>query len=262
MATRSVTVVAVASLALALAAAFSCKTFDLPSETCNPDGLDATRSRGDGCSRCLEDRCCDVVGRCERQAGCAPLVQEVHRCVVSAERKGASAESECAKRLPDLREADDAYRCMRASCGASCGLPVCKVDKAAPLIRNAKCDGCFAGGCCVELNRCYEDRACKLMLECMVHDCGGEFGPALNSSGGLSLLPVAETLCRDPSASAGAPRCVVACLCRYRDNDQGLPPIDPALLPFNLARSVYECGRTAQCGDDCSRALDDADAAR
>lgn len=255
-----------ASAALALAAAFSCKTFDLPAETCDPQTLDSKRDPGqsdDDCSRCLEDNCCDFVGRCERQGGCAPLVHDAQKCVLAAKLKGATLESDCAKRLPEIKEADDAYRCMRSACGAQCGLPVCKVDKAALLIRNAKCDGCFTGGCCAPLNRCYENRACKLMLECIINRCGSELGPALKERTGGPPDGAVEgpggvaTLCDRAPQNVGIPECLRTCLCTYRDNDPGLPPPDVALLPVNLAYSVYACGKEAECGEVCSLGPDD-----
>jgi len=262
---RPLASVLTACAALALAAAFSCKTFDLPAETCDPQTLDSKRDPGqsdDDCSRCLEDHCCDVVGRCERQPGCAPIVHDAQKCVLAAKLKGASVESECAKHLPEIKEADDAYRCMRSGCGAQCGLPVCKVDKAALLIRNAKCDGCFTGGCCAPLNRCYENRACKLMLECIINRCGTELGPALKEpSGGVpDGGGDVAALCDAPVQNAGIPECLRTCLCTYRENDPGLPPPEVALRPINLAYAVYECGKEAECGEPCVLGPDDAGA--
>lgn len=251
-------------LAVAVVAALSCTTFDLPAEICNPEGLNAKADgtpSNDGCGRCLEQQCCDAVGRCERQDGCSAIVHDAHACVIAANRRAASAERECAKHLSESREADDVYRCMRGSCGAPCGLPVCKVDKAALLIRNAKCDECFAGGCCSELNRCYESRACKLMLECIVEECGDELGPSLKDpAASLLNLPDSELACGDPLILASAPRCVRQCLCRYRSNEQGLPPSDPSFLPVHLAASVFECGKSASCGNDCTPGPDASDA--
>lgn len=270
----------VGAASLALAAAFSCKTFDLPAETCDPSTLDAKRDlQSDGdCSRCLEDRCCDEVGECERKDGCGTMVRATQKCVLDHELKGAEFEKECARetvklqpgtKRPANQEADGAYRCMRANCGAQCGLPVCKVDQAARLIRNAKCDGCFAGGCCGELNRCYASRACKLMLECIIGQCGDTLGTSLQAAardvgggdGSADIDPakVCDQHAKNP-ASFGDRACVFGCLCKYADNDQGLPPAQLELQPFNLARDVYVCGGAARCGEECAMPPDNTDA--
>jgi hypothetical protein len=274
MARRRLSSILALSAVVGLTTAFSCKTFDLPAETCNPGAVHATG--GEDCGRCLEDHCCDAVGVCERTNDptndCAKIVRDTHACVLEADLQGARVEAKCAlasgltatddqKRLVHP-QADGAYRCMRGECGAQCGLPVCKVDKAALLIRNAKCDECFAGGCCAPLNRCYESRSCKLMLECIINTCGSELGQSLNDpivgppDGNISGNAV---LCSDARPqNIGIPECVRTCLCRYQNNDQGLPVEDETLLPINLARSVYVCGKSAKCGDDCIPGPDDA----
>jgi hypothetical protein len=267
-------VIAVA-VAVLLATASSCKTFDLPAETCNPSTL-FTRpepSKGD-CGRCLEDECCDAVGVCERTGGCVKIVSDTQKCVIQQNADGLSLEKGCAEgsKLTAVTQdgnlenpaADGAYRCMRSNCGAQCGLPVCQVDKAALLIRNAKCDGCFAGKCCEPLNGCYDNRACKLMLECITSTCGNELGKALDEPvGDAGAHPGTANeiaaLCGEPPVlPPGMPECVRTCLCRYHTNDQALPPSDLALLPVNLAQAVYVCGKTARCGHDCAADADDA----
>ncbi|MDB4941777.1 MAG: hypothetical protein JWP97_1311 [Labilithrix sp.] len=257
-----------AGLTGGLALLASCNTFDLPAETCDPGRLDARRDPGNednGCTACLEDNCCDYVGRCQNENGCPALVHDAQRCVLDARLQGARSEATCAEPLASVKEADEAYRCMRSACGAQCGLPVCEVDKAALLIHDARCDKCFAGACCQPLNRCYGSRACKLMLECIVSTCGAGLGAALEGSTGT--LPEQaprtraeiDTLCATPPSGSGAlPACVQSCLCLYRDNDQGLPQPDITLLPVNLAESVYRCGKEAECGPDCSAAAGDA----
>lgn len=259
-----------------LAASFSCKTFDLPNETCDPRRLDAKRELGepaDGtCSRCLEDRCCDLVGSCDRKGGCAETVSAVHRCVLEQPLAGARREQQCAVSagLAGDPEANDAYRCMRGQCGLECGLPVCKVDPAAVLIQNATCDGCFAGSCCPQLNACYGSRACKLMIECVAQSCGTQLGRALvdDATRPPRALPLDATdggtsgadFCDDAGAPSDftAPECVRRCLCKFRNNDQGLPPEDLAARPVTLAYRVYECGANAGCGPSCLAGPEDA----
>jgi hypothetical protein len=256
----------------ALSAALSCKTFNLPNETCDPSkqhgGELMTPLSATTCNRCLEDRCCDAVGVCERKTGCTEAVSGVHACVIREGLAGARKETACAEaqRLADLQEADTAYRCMRDQCGAECGLPVCRVDPAALLIHSANCDGCFASSCCPQLNECYASRACKLTIECIVKECGPTFGTTL-TPGVANGAPDAGTgvfdgqqLCTgDAGASAGGPpACVQKCLCEFKDNDQGLVPTQAAERPVNLALAVYQCGVSAGCAPSCTDPPDGA----
>jgi hypothetical protein len=279
--TRSARALFAVALAAALGAAFSCKTFDLPNETCDPSKLHGGKLPDpltDGsCNTCLEDSCCDVVGVCERKEGCTDVVAGVHACVLREGLGGARAETGCAneRKLGEMTEADDAYRCMRDQCGAPCGLPVCRVDQAALLIHSAECDGCFASSCCPELNACYGSRACKLTVECIVQECGDTFGSLLvaDALAGAPLPPsgsdagdLAVDVCMQGNAPPGlavAPECVRKCLCAFRDNDQGLPPKEVEKRPTFLALQVYRCGVKAACGAMCSSEQDaSADAMR
>ena len=268
----SVASLVVCTLAAALAAAFSCKTFDVPSETCDPSkqhGGELTPPLSAAtCDRCLEDSCCDIVGVCERKEGCGVVVAGVHACVLHEGLAGARRETACAEaqKLGELQEADRAYRCMRDRCGAECGLPVCRVDPAALLIKSANCDGCFASSCCPELNECYASRACKLTIECIVKECGRTLGSTL-TPGVLNGAPDAgmgtfdgQRLCAPAGGALGGgpPACVQRCLCAFKDNDQGLAPSELAKRPVNLALAVYRCGVSAGCGTSCSESPDAA----
>ncbi len=260
---------------VALAVAFSCKTFTLTNEICDPSRVDALRNAGepsDGeCSRCLEDHCCDRVGVCGSKEHCADIVKSVHTCVLQANQDagGAVEEQSCANEnhLRDNPEADDTYRCMREQCGPSCQLPVCQVDPATVLFQNAACDRCFSGACCSELKECYGSRACKLTVECIAQ-CenaepprDGGLGPPDAGSG---VFDVSEAdLCADDGGvkhvPRGPPACVAKCLCRFKDNDQGLEPPDAGQRPFNLASRVYNCGYAHNCLAACTRGPDDPD---
>ncbi|MDB4936058.1 MAG: hypothetical protein JWP87_3030 [Labilithrix sp.] len=259
------------AVSAALGAALSCNTFDLPNETCDPSkqhgGQLSEPLSESACNRCLEDSCCDVVGVCERKNGCTEIVSGVHACVLHEGLGGARAETTCAKPLDDMKEADDAYRCMRDQCGGPCGLPVCRVDQAALLIHSAECDGCFASSCCPELNACYGSRACKLTVECIVKECGSSFGSTLVADAlvGAPLTAPADagdlaSVCPDggapPSGLLGVQECVRKCLCEFKDNDQGLPPKDPAQRSIFLALQVYRCGVQADCGSLCTDGTD------
>jgi hypothetical protein len=94
------------------------------------------------------------------------------------------------------------------------------------------------------------------MLECIDVECGDQLGISLKS---LSLDAGEEQLCAGASAPPDfrGPECVRRCLCRYKDNDQGLP-LAGALRPFTLAEDVYGCGVVAGCGDDCLGGRDEA----
>lgn len=262
----------VAAVLAALGAAVSCTKFDLPSETCDPSkqhGGELMTPLSDAtCNSCLEDRCCDAVGACERKNDCSRSVSSVHACVVHAGLAGARAETSCAdnESLSEKREADSAYRCMREQCGAECGLPVCRVDPAALLIHSANCDACFSSSCCPQLNACYASRACKLTIECIVKECGSAFSDTLTPgvlngapAGGIGSFDGQKLCSRDAGPDGiGPPTCVQKCLCAFKDNDQGLAPPELAQRPLNLAVAVYQCGVSAGCGPSCT---DPADAA-
>jgi hypothetical protein len=265
----------VAAIAIGLAAAFSCKTFNLPSETCDPSnfhgGMLPAGLTDSTCNRCLEDQCCQKVGICERTPGCADLVSSVHACVLDAGLAGAQDEMGCAdnptRKLGQIPAADDAYRCMRDSCGNECGLPVCKVDRAAVLIQTADCDSCFSSSCCSQLNACYASRACKLTIECIINACGPKLGDSL-AGAPLSILAGLDggalDFCGDGGAALGrpgameVPACVKDCVCAFRQNDQGLAPSDPTQKPERLSLDVYVCGQQANCGTRCPRSVDQA----
>jgi len=259
---------AVVAAALGVVAAVSCKTFNLPNDTCDPSRFHGGMLTGDlsdsTCNRCLEDHCCEQVGTCQHVNGCKETVSAVHACVRGADLKGAQKEESCAEgqMLAQTPAADGAYRCMRDSCGNECGLPVCKVDPAAVLIQTASCDACFASSCCSELNACYKSRACKLTIECIVNECGPELGASLLAGdmlgGPAGGDAAAFDICAEPTAANGphAPACVSKCLCAFKDNDQGLAPNTDEQRPPLLALAVYVCGQQAKCGEQCPHDLD------
>lgn len=262
---------------VALTVAFSCKTFSLTDEICDPSRIDAMRNEGepsDGpCSRCLENNCCDKVGVCGNKEGCAAIVKNVHACVLASNKTGKGAEDEqacaSANHLAENPEANEAYRCMRDECGPSCALPVCRVDPATVLFTNAACDRCFSGACCPELRGCYGSRACKLTVECIAK-CrieapppdAGVGGPDAGANGFVTKeSDLCEADGRVKPVRFGPPACVSKCLCRFKDNDQGLAPLDESLRSFNLAIAVYECGAAHACIQQCARGPDDPDEA-
>lgn len=261
-----------AAVLAALAAALSCKTFDVPNETCDPSKMHGgelmTPLDVGSCNACLEDRCCDAVGTCERKDGCTAAVSGVHACVLREGLAGARKETACAdaQKLGELPEADATYRCMRDQCGAECGLPVCRVDPGALLIQSANCDACLSSSCCPQLNACYASRACKLTIECITKECGAALGTTFipgvlagAPDAGASIFDGAKLCAGDAgsgNAAGGPPACIQKCLCAFKDNDQGLPPTEVAKRPVNLALAVYQCGVSAGCGPSCTEAPD------
>jgi hypothetical protein len=263
------------ALIASLVAAFSCKTFNLPSDTCDPTrfhgGIADGTPGASTCERCLEDRCCEQVGTCDGTQSCPGTVSSVHACVIEAGLAGAQQEMTCAGQLGKAGDPpDNAYRCMRGACGNECGLPVCKVDPAALIVQTPRCDACFASSCCNELNACYGNRACKLTLECIINTCKTDLGDALLAGLPLALPDAGDANMFDACATVGArnglgpevPTCVRSCLCAYKENDQGLMPLDPALRPAMLSLAVYECGIRAGCGRSCPTKDGGSDAAR
>lgn len=277
----SVVKLALASALLAALAAFSCKTFDLPDEVCDARGLKgpllASRPTSETCTRCVEERCCDIVGVCQNKPGCSEMVRATHECVLDSGLAGGSAEKGCATDggldCEAGLEADDTYRCVRERCGTECGLPVCRVDPAAVLIQTASCDKCFTGSCCPELNACYGSRTCKLTLECIINECKGTLAMNLladeqqeRRGGGGGVLGdvdgprnLGADQCRiDAGDGGGPPGCVSNCICRFGSSDPGLDPLDAGLRAAALAGQVYECGVRAGCGTPCLPAAVDA----
>ncbi len=262
--------VIVAVVTSGLCAAFSCKTFNLPNETCDPSHLHGAFDGGTTdsvCNRCLEDHCCEEVGVCDRSDPCLAVVMNVHQCVLGAGLQGAHDEMGCATNngLGVNTPADKAYRCMRSACGNECGLPVCKVDPAAVLIQTAECDACFSSSCCSELNRCYGSRACKLTIECIVNNCGKTLGDSLTAdpsriaadvdAGGLDICDAGAPPVGPADLNA---KCVHECVCTFQNHDQGLTPAENTAQPARLALAVYECGQRAGCAARCPRSPPDA----
>lgn len=242
----------------AVLSAVSCRVFEVPGETCSGASIHQKRVGDEldpSCSRCLEDACCDDVGRCEQAAGCADLVSSAQACVLAAGPRGAEREGACTDRLTGNALAGSAYGCMRRACGETCGLPVCAVTPEADLVGSRACDRCFAGACCAELNACHANRTCKLTVECMVQDCGAELASALRVA--------EEALGRARAAvCAGAelppetlPPCVAGCIDGFRAHPQG-PPTEPEREAACLAASVHACATRAGCATSCGDGSD------
>src|SRR5690606_15860681 len=106
------------------------------------------------------------------------------------------------------------YSCMRANCGPECGVPSCDVDPSVILFANPACDRCIGGSCCETINACYQNRRCKLAVECIATNCTRTLGPAMTELGALpgpALTAIREAACNGerPAAGAGAGACIM-----------------------------------------------------
>ncbi len=263
-------VAAAAGIALALAAGTACR--DIPQLACNSGGLRAATST-DECGSCVEDRCCDLVGRCSGDLGCKARFGKAQACVIDAGVHASRQELGC---LVDAGIAVDAggtdlqaYSCMRASCGAACSLPVCNVDPAAKQILGAACDQCITGACCQEINDCYQDRICKLQLECLTTNCGDAFKKLL--AGAPTAVPgmgigvngttqFALATCKGEDASVPLVdddiRCLQEeCFSVYKEDTLQL---DPSKTASCLGAKFFACAASSQCGAICAAEARDA----
>lgn len=243
----------------------SCKVFDFPDGTCEATGLVAALpepARAE-CVKCLELKgSCDPVGRCSDDPDdCSARVRRAHTCILDAGRQAAKNEQACTStELGQNAAAVAAYGAMRASCGKACGLPICRVDTSARQVGSPLCDKCLTGACCEELNECYGDRTCKLIVECIIVECVQEL-----ASG---ATPVQDERCSETSAAdAGAfdpnsPLCTERCIGRFADHPQQTNPVR-GKRPECLALKIRTCAVEARCGELCSEdagALDGGDA--
>lgn len=248
---RNVAVGSLVGLAVALAA---CRTFELPTETCHGTAINGkttapdSSNRDPACSRCLDDSCCDDVGRCEAEAGCTDTVVQAHACVLADPARAAEREASCTQALVPGSRAAYAYACMRQKCGAECALPVCEVDPSASLMLTGTCDKCIAGACCGQLNACYGNRTCKLTFECIVARCPGDVAKspvALDTA--ISSACSGHATLPDGSVSL----CVAQCFAEFSTHPQGAPT-DPTEEASCLAAKTYACATGAGCAATCA----------
>jgi hypothetical protein len=245
----------------------SCATFDVPASTCSATrpslmvGKEVSVGRADpSCAACFEDRCCDEVGRCQDQNSCASRVRATQACVVAAGLQGAGKERACTTNLAGDPLATKAYGCMRERCGEGCGLPVCQIDPATLLMVNAECDSCVSGACCPQINACYGNRTCKLMLECIFDECKRGLSSELEDPairGGAVPSSCQPAVAAAPTTFDIAGSCVAGCLARFAAVAQG-PEIDPGGRAGCLAFDVYSCASRAGCSKDCRYVPPDA----
>jgi hypothetical protein len=254
---RIVVVLAVAALVISA----SCDAFTIPTKDCH--GTDVNRFdipeagptvEAHPCGACLAAKCCDDVGRCEELAGCPSKVIEAHRCV-SGNRP---EEARCIEKLDDRGR--NLYACMRRSCGNECDVPSCEIERSAALFVSADCDRCMTATCCPEINECYKNRRCKLIIECVSSKCGADVGRLMVEFGKLGEERIdasAQEACTAfsaDSAAAGPPGasddCVGQCLDAFATDDGG--PYDDADARCKAFR-VFACASrpSSNCGVRC-----------
>lgn len=249
MSRRVVVVITAALVSGAIAASTACDVFTR--ETCRAADIIALSGEANAtCSRCLERAAtCDTVGNCVEIGGdCTGPVRAAHACVqnAAASSKAAEEEGACTKGL--VGAARDTYDVMRASCGRECALPVCKVDPAAVSLGSPDCDRCITSACCEQINACYGNRTCKLVIECIA-GCP-------NALTGGPAPPPGHDPCADdddgrrpPGGDAGLD-CVDRCLAAYADHELRQGP-DAGPGARCLAYSIRTCALGARCADRC-----------
>jgi hypothetical protein len=248
-------------LIAALVISTSCDAFTIPTKDCH--GTDVNRfDRPEAgpnveqhpCSACLSAKCCDDVGRCEELEGCPSKVIAAHKCV-SANRP---EEARCIESLDDRGR--NLYGCMRRSCGGECDVPSCEIERSAALFATADCDRCMTASCCPEINECYKNRRCKLILECVSSRCGDDLGRLMiefGRGGDEAIDAGSKEACTPFTPDSGPPdgggqpaggsSCVANCLDAFATDDGG--PYDDAdarckaFLVFACAsRPANNCG--------------------
>ncbi len=240
-----------------LVAQSACNAFSLPSRECLAEGMavsESTPSTDDPCQTCLQTRCCDVVGECQRAPGCAAAVKETHACVLDGGRPQVD-EPVCTPRLRAVLAADaavDTYACLRGSCRAECGLPTCRFESDVPSFQNASCDRCIESTCCEPVVACAENRLCKAALACIVSSCQPEIASIFAGAAEPALL-LERVACGAPEAidAGGAAPCVARCL------DLFAPAASPDVVTDDRearcsAARVLACGARSGCGAQCS----------
>jgi hypothetical protein len=236
---------------------FACNFDPIPNQECNGDKVvydSPPAGQRNECAQCLELKCCDDVGDCSGNASCNTAFKRSHECV----RKDFSKEVACVSGLEEAPRR--LYNCMRTGCANECSVPSCVIAPTVQQLGVPQCDRCVTSNCCAEINRCYENRRCKLALECMVRECARELGPAIAELGSRppnAIDELARGYCNPDGGIFGVP-------------NQGPPPcISRCILDFTtgenedqLARcsvvGIYACSAKGGCGAACTPPAVDA----
>lgn len=249
---RLFVVVSLLGCSLALAFGPACEVFTR--ETCNAAdlvGIPESNPSRPVCKECLERATtCDNVGRCNDVSGCTQSVRTAHQCVLDAGKFAFREEGRCVAALTDEPKA--AYEKMRANCGSECELPVCRVDQATVRFGAPECDKCITGACCTEINRCYANRTCKLILECIVR-CPDPLSATAFADPGPDRGPCAPG--DDGGGPPGPRTCLSDCLTAFATHEQKVEGADPKESAQCLAFSIRKCAIDTKCSDSCDGGL-------
>jgi hypothetical protein len=266
---RQVSRAAVATVVALVAtiASSSCNAFNLPDGACHGvvvQGATAPETRN-ACSSCLDKGCCDAVGACEAEgAGCSKAIVDGHGEILAAGLDATQKEAEVRRRFSTAAQRNT-YECMRRECSGPCALPVCEVDRAASLIVNATCDRCLSDSCCSAINACYQDRPCRLALDCITNECATDFGPSVGRIDPARLPELERLICDrseappgtedggPPSGAEGMGSCVTRCIFEYAISDERP---ERTQVSTCLAYRFYACGVRAGCAEACTFATD------
>jgi len=258
MSRRLVAVWLLAAVLVALAsfASASCQTF--PDKECRGDkvnvltaGPDATAATD--CTTCMQKECCDAVGACadEPEDKCPAEFKQAQACVLDG---GPGIEPKCKASLMSPTS-QALYKCVRGpKCGPTCGVPSCNLNSAVTLFGTADCDRCVGSACCEPVNKCYENRQCKLFLECITEHCPNSLGPALTGTGNQSKEQLEATRAAVCATNGAAPQVVenARCFQRCLEDFTGTGNPDDQAAQC-LAFGVYTCAAGAGCGARCTR---------
>ncbi len=234
----------------------ACNAFELPSRECLAAGMTASSpvEGEDACQACLQTRCCDRVGECQRAEGCAQAMGATHACVLDGGRPRAD-EPLCLPLLLGVPAADaavDTYACLRTDCRAECGLPTCGFREEVPLFQNAACDRCVESTCCEPVVACAEDRRCKAALACITTRCPAEIAGVLSGAASAAARAIEREACEAAVApdGVGPSPCIARCLDLFAPSSPSATADDRAAR-CTAARALA-CGAGSECGAQCS----------
>lgn len=237
-----------------LAVQAACNAFSLPSRECAADGMNqsfALSGGEDPCQVCLQARCCDVVGECQRLEGCAEAVKETHACVLDGGKPQVS-EPLCVPRLRGTSDAGAAtYACLRASCQAECGLPTCSFGPDVPSFLNGACDRCVESTCCEPVAACAGNRRCRAALDCVATRCAAEEAAVFAGTSDPSALERAACGATMAEDAGDELPCVRRCFDLFVPDDTPGVVSEDRDVRCDVAR-VLACGARSGCGAQCS----------
>lgn len=245
----------------ALVGLVACSAFSFPTQECHGELIDwaspQTFADRSSCAQCLELHCCDDVGFCSADQTCAGEFRRAHQCV----QGNPAAEIACVSSLPE--QPRKLYGCMRDACANECAVPSCVIAPTVSQLGEPTCDRCITASCCEKVNVCYENRRCKLTLECIVRECKTELGVGMTELANLApgmLDRVTKQICSNDDVVDNVGQfegCIQTCLQRFTTGTSNDPQARCE------AFEIYACAAQKNCAGDCQAGIVDggADAA-